>query len=42
MERFHRLNTLLKGFVEKGPAGCACSVTQNGETLYEECFGPPV
>jgi CubicO group peptidase (beta-lactamase class C family) len=39
MVTMNRLTPLLKSFVEKGPAGCACKVVQRGETLYEECFG---
>lgn len=39
MERLNRLTPLLQRFVEKGPAGCACSVSRNGEILYQECFG---
>lgn len=34
-----RLTPLLKSFMEKGPAGCACSVVRGGEVLYEEGFG---
>ncbi|MHB8065985.1 MAG: serine hydrolase domain-containing protein, partial [Ruminiclostridium sp.] len=37
--KFEKLNLLLKNFIEKGPAGCSCSVVQHGETLYQECFG---
>ncbi|NHN29078.1 serine hydrolase domain-containing protein [Paenibacillus agricola] len=39
MDRFQRLTPLLKSFMEKGPAGCACTVVKNGEVLYEESFG---
>ncbi|MFC0212243.1 serine hydrolase domain-containing protein [Paenibacillus chartarius] len=39
METMNRLTPLLKSFVEKGPAGCACKVVRRGETLYEGCFG---
>ncbi|MDP4091165.1 MAG: serine hydrolase domain-containing protein [Bacillota bacterium] len=39
MGNISNLNTLLKSFVEKGPAGCACSVSQHGNTLYEGYFG---
>lgn len=39
MSRFERLDTLLKSFVDRGPAGCACSVIKDGETLYEGYFG---
>ncbi|WP_248927218.1 serine hydrolase domain-containing protein [Paenibacillus hamazuiensis] len=40
MKRLHeRLSTLLQGWVEKGPAGCACTVVQNGEVVYREHFG---
>lgn len=39
MGMFDNLNPLLKSFVERGPAGCACSVTRRGETLYEGYFG---
>ncbi|HEY5561551.1 MAG TPA: serine hydrolase domain-containing protein [Clostridiaceae bacterium] len=39
MNRFDKLNPLLKSFVENGTPGCACSVTHKGETLYQECFG---
>ncbi|TVY09175.1 serine hydrolase domain-containing protein [Paenibacillus cremeus] len=36
-----RLTPLLKSLVEMnhGPAGCACTVIQNGEVLYQEGFG---
>jgi CubicO group peptidase (beta-lactamase class C family) len=39
MSQFEKLTPLLKGFVEKGPSGCACSVTHKGEMKYMECFG---
>jgi CubicO group peptidase (beta-lactamase class C family) len=39
MEPMNRLTPLLKSFIEKGPAGCACTVVRRGETLYEGCFG---
>ena len=39
MSKFKNLSPLLRSFVEKGPAGCACSVTQNGKVKYQECFG---
>ncbi len=39
MNRFKNLTPLLKSFVEKGPAGCACSVIQHGELKYQEFFG---
>lgn len=39
MNRLDKLSPLLKSFVEKGPAGCACAVTQNGEMLFQECVG---
>ena len=25
--------------MEKGPAGCSCSVTRNGETVFEDYVG---
>lgn len=34
-----RLTPLLERFVKNGPAGVACSVTQNDEVLFERCFG---
>ncbi|MCR8630335.1 serine hydrolase domain-containing protein [Paenibacillus radicis (ex Xue et al. 2023)] len=34
-----RLTPLLKGWVEKGPAGCACIVVRNGQLMYQESFG---
>ncbi|NOU94268.1 serine hydrolase [Paenibacillus sp. LMG 31456] len=34
-----RLTPLLKGWVEKGPAGCACTIVRNGELMYQESFG---
>jgi CubicO group peptidase (beta-lactamase class C family) len=39
LEALHHLRPLLKSFVEKGPAGCSCSVTQNGKTVFEEYVG---
>ncbi len=39
MSRFNRLDDLLKSFVDRGPAGCACSVIKDGETMYEGYFG---
>jgi CubicO group peptidase (beta-lactamase class C family) len=39
MDKFANLNSLLKSFVNKGPAGCACLVSRRGETLYEGYFG---
>lgn len=34
-----RLTPLLKEWVDKGPAGCACTVVIDGEVLYQERFG---
>lgn len=34
-----RLDPLLKIFMERGPAGCACGVMQNGKALYEGYAG---
>ncbi|MDF2964010.1 MAG: beta-lactamase [Paenibacillus sp.] len=39
MNRLERLTPLLKNFMEKGPAGCACTVVKNGEILYQENLG---
>ncbi|RXI96332.1 class A beta-lactamase-related serine hydrolase [Anaerobacillus alkaliphilus] len=39
MEGLERLRPLLKSFVEKGPAGCALTVTHHGEQLFEEYVG---
>jgi CubicO group peptidase (beta-lactamase class C family) len=39
VSNFNNLSPLLKSFVEKGPSGCACSVTRSGELLYNQCFG---
>ncbi|WEG11176.1 serine hydrolase [Pullulanibacillus sp. KACC 23026] len=39
MTQLHRLTPLFKRFVDNGPAGCACTVVRQGETLYEEYFG---
>jgi CubicO group peptidase (beta-lactamase class C family) len=39
MDKFKRLDPLIKGFIEKGPSGAACLVTRRGETLYQACFG---
>lgn len=39
MGQFDRLTPLLKSFVEKGPAGCACAVMHKGEIVYEGYFG---
>ncbi|MGM7724228.1 serine hydrolase domain-containing protein [Metabacillus sp. Hm71] len=35
----NKLNQLLKSFVEKGPAGCALSVTHHGKTIVEDFVG---
>ncbi|OAS23583.1 serine hydrolase domain-containing protein [Paenibacillus oryzisoli] len=34
-----RLTPLLSSFLEKGPAGCACTVVQRGEVIYNETLG---
>jgi CubicO group peptidase (beta-lactamase class C family) len=34
-----RLTPLLKSFMEKGPAGCACTVMHRGEVIYQEALG---
>lgn len=39
MQSFNKLHPLLKSFVEKGPAGCACSVTYQGKTVFEDYIG---
>jgi CubicO group peptidase (beta-lactamase class C family) len=39
MEALHYLRPLLRSFVEKGPAGCSCSVTRKGETIFEDYVG---
>jgi CubicO group peptidase (beta-lactamase class C family) len=39
MEALQHLRPLLRSFVEKGPAGCSCSVIRNGETVFEDYVG---
>jgi CubicO group peptidase (beta-lactamase class C family) len=39
LKSFKKLHPLLKSFVEKGPAGCACSVTYQGKTAFEDYIG---
>ncbi|MFS0637836.1 serine hydrolase domain-containing protein [Mesobacillus foraminis] len=39
MELTHKLRPLLKSFVEKGPAGCACSVFHQGKQVFEDYIG---
>lgn len=39
MDRFRPLTELLQRFTETGPAGCSCTIVQDGEVLYEQCFG---
>ncbi|WP_019533220.1 serine hydrolase domain-containing protein [Paenibacillus ginsengihumi] len=39
MSQFQHITSLLHRFVDKGPAGCACSVALDGETVYEEYVG---
>jgi CubicO group peptidase (beta-lactamase class C family) len=39
LKSFEKLHPLLKSFVEKGPAGCACSVTYQGKTAFEDYIG---
>jgi CubicO group peptidase (beta-lactamase class C family) len=39
MKSLEKLHPLLKSFVDKGPAGCACSVTYQGETRFEDYVG---
>ncbi len=39
LKSFEKLHPLLKSFVEKGPAGCACSVTYQGQTVFEDYIG---
>lgn len=34
-----RLTPLLKSLMEKGPAGCACTVVHQGEVIYQEALG---
>lgn len=34
-----RLTPLLKSIMEKGPAGCACTVVRRGEVLYQGTLG---
>ncbi|MGO4495057.1 serine hydrolase domain-containing protein [Paenibacillus sp. 2RAB27] len=34
-----RLTPLLKSIMEKGPVGCACTVVQRGEVIYNETLG---
>ncbi|OCT13530.1 serine hydrolase [Paenibacillus pectinilyticus] len=34
-----RLTPLLKSVMEKGPAGCACTVVRRGEVVYQETLG---
>ncbi len=33
------IDELLSNFVKKGPAGCGCIVTKDGERIYENYFG---
>ena len=33
------MDELLSNFVKKGPAGCGCIVTKDGERIYENYFG---
>ncbi len=39
LKSFEKLHPLLKSFVENGPAGCACSVTYQGKTVFEDYIG---
>jgi CubicO group peptidase (beta-lactamase class C family) len=39
LKSFEKLHPLLKSFVEKDPAGCACAVTYQGKTVFEDYFG---
>lgn len=39
MKTFHHLHPLLKSFIEKGPAGCACSVYHQNEQVFEDYVG---
>ncbi|MGI8384284.1 serine hydrolase domain-containing protein [Robertmurraya sp. P23] len=39
MEWSPQLRTLLNSFVEKGPAGCACSVYHQGKQVFEDYIG---
>ncbi|MFB3160007.1 serine hydrolase domain-containing protein [Neobacillus sp. 179-J 1A1 HS] len=39
MKSFEKLHPLLKSFVEKGPAGCACAVNYQGKTVFEDYIG---
>lgn len=34
-----RLTPLLKSIIEKGPAGCACTVVRRGEVIYQGTLG---
>jgi CubicO group peptidase (beta-lactamase class C family) len=39
MDKFKRLDPLIRDFIEQGPSGAACLVSRRGEILYQECFG---
>ncbi|WP_307311913.1 hypothetical protein [Neobacillus driksii] len=41
MKSFEKLHPLLKSFVEKGPAGCACAVTYQGKTVLKITLAMP-
>jgi len=39
MKQIEQLRPLLKSFIEKGPAGCACSVYHQNEQVFEDYVG---
>ncbi|NGZ75763.1 serine hydrolase domain-containing protein [Saccharibacillus alkalitolerans] len=39
MAQFDHLSALLQSITETGPAGCACMIAKDGETVYEGYFG---
>jgi len=39
MKTIHHLQPLLRSFLEKGPAGCACSVYHQNEQVFEDYVG---
>jgi CubicO group peptidase (beta-lactamase class C family) len=39
MSKYEHLSNLLKDFVKKGPAGCACAIAKDGKIVFEDYQG---
>src|SRR5690606_14838103 len=39
MSHYEHLSTMLKDFVQKGPAGCGCAIAKDGKLVFEDYHG---